>query len=584
MSASLSALRGRSDLLKYGKGNALMLFSLQLKFGIEDIDSVAAVALTDDKNDKKCDMVYIDRDNGIIVLAQSYHSERSRKGAKANKASDLNTAASWLLAGDLSTLPEALKSAAIEVRDALGKDEINELYIWFCHNLPETEVVQRELTSAVNTAASLLRSHFPESSVPSVTAEEIGTGQLEALYQRVKTPIVVTDNYTLEIPGGFETFGDGWKAYCTSVSAGWLHDIWKHHKVKLTSPNVRGYLGIVKSRRNINHGIKTTLKETPERFWIYNNGLTVLVNDYQVREAVGSHTLRISGIGIINGAQTTGSIGTLPELEANNIDSAQVMVRFVQCNSSEIVEQIVKYNNTQNKVEASDFRSKDPVQERLREEFRGIPDSDYRGGRRGGARDAIERSKNLLPDGAVAQSLAAFHGKPNVAYNETRRIWEEDAVYASVFSDKTSARHIVLTYSLQRAIEEIKRDLSQADAENPQQATPTYMNFLKKRGSIPLLVFSIAECMEIITGRVISERRSLIFDENVAPREAIEKWKPIVRSMLPFVHHLENAVDNNLKSPEKVRESSRNFQSMVESIVALESTRYQSFSESLKWT
>jgi hypothetical protein len=42
---------------------------------------------------------------------------------------------------------------------------------------------------------------------------------------------------------------------------------------------------------------------------------------------------------------------------------------------------------------------------------------------------------------AVAQALAAFHLEPNLAYNETRRIWVDDAVYARYFSDtpRTSA-------------------------------------------------------------------------------------------------------------------------------------------------
>jgi hypothetical protein len=40
----------------------------------------------------------------------------------------------------------------------------------------------------------------------------------------------------------------------------------------------------VRSERNINNGIKTTASTTPEQFWIYNNGITVLVHEY---DAVG---------------------------------------------------------------------------------------------------------------------------------------------------------------------------------------------------------------------------------------------------------------------------------------------------------
>lgn len=185
---------------------------------------------------------------------------------------------------------------------------------------------------------------------------------------------------------------------------------------------MRDYLGIIRTEQNINNGMKTTAQEEPDRFWIYNNGLTVLVNDYNVDRTHKPWRLTIEGLGIINGAQTTGSIGTLDDDRAESLSDMQVLVRFVRCNDNDVLSEIVRYNNTQNKVEAADFRSKDAIQERLREEFKSIPDADYLGGRRGGVRDAITRRKNLVPDRAVAQCLTAFHGRPNLAYNETRRI------------------------------------------------------------------------------------------------------------------------------------------------------------------
>jgi hypothetical protein len=46
--------------MAYGDAQALMLFALELNFNIDDIDSVAAVSLTDHSNDKKCDLVFVD--------------------------------------------------------------------------------------------------------------------------------------------------------------------------------------------------------------------------------------------------------------------------------------------------------------------------------------------------------------------------------------------------------------------------------------------------------------------------------------------------------------------------------------------
>ena len=71
---------------------------------------------------------------------------------------------------------------------------------------------------------------------------------------------------------------------------------------------------------------------------------------------------------------------------------------------------VIRFNNSQNKVTAADFRSTDRVQKRLREEFQAIPGAEYEGGRRGGAQSVIKRRKNLLPSFTVGQALASFHG------------------------------------------------------------------------------------------------------------------------------------------------------------------------------
>ncbi|GAA4183337.1 hypothetical protein GCM10022252_10610 [Streptosporangium oxazolinicum] len=582
LTSSLAALQGRDDLMAYGADKGLMLFALQLQFGIQDIDSVAAVALTDGSNDKKCDLVYVDRDSGIIVLAQGYCAQDlSKKEAPANKASDLNTAATWLLTGDTEKLPEVLQSAALEVRDALAQDQITNFYIWYNHNLPESDNVKSELDQVVATTSGILKTNFSRASVTSIVAQEIGRSRLEELYRRAQAPIIVSQEFTLKVPGGFEIGGDKWKAYCTSVSGRWLRDLWQDHQLDLMSPNVRGYLGIVRSERNINYGIKTTARENPARFWIYNNGLTILTNKYVVRQDGADLYLDISGVGVINGGQTTGSLGTLNGSDTENLDEVQVMARFVSCSDPGVLGEIVKYNNTQNKVEATDFRSKDPVQERLRTEFADIPEADYRGGRRGGIRDAIERSKNLLPDNTVAQALAAFHGKPNIAYNETRRIWEEDAVYASIFSEKTTAGHVVFAFSLQRAIEEIKRDLSRMDDSERTAPQRRQLTFLRKRGSISLLVTAIAESMESITGNVIADRWSLAFRDNCSPKIAAERWNGPILALLPFVNQLSGAADNDLKSNDRVREAVERFQSMAEATVEANSQIYGEFASHL---
>ena len=174
-----------------------------------------------------------------------------------------------------------------------------------------------------------------------------------------------------------------------------------------------------------------TMKRGP--FLVYNNGITALTLDYVLgKRSRGIYRIKLTGISIVNGAQTTGSIGSLSREPRENLI---VPIRLVKTNNEKIVENIVRYNNSQNKIQASDFRSTDSIQTRLRQEFLAIPQAEYDGGRRGGARDAMRRRRNLLPSYTVGQALAAFHGDPVTAYDQKSEIWVKDGTYLKYFNE-----------------------------------------------------------------------------------------------------------------------------------------------------
>lgn len=561
---AFAAFQLRDDLEQYGS-NGLLLFAAQLKLGFDDVDTFASNALTDGRDDKKCDLVAVSPDGQRLVVAQGYVTEIDKPAAPANKASDLNTGVAWLLSGALESLPDSLRGAAREAREALAGGGVREMQIWYVHNLPESKNVDVELRQAALTADSIIRKEFPEASVD-VSSIEIGRNTLEEEYRRMQAPILVADEVQFSVPGGFTIEGDGWRAYSTAISAGQLRSLWLSHKTKLMSPNIRDYLGVVRSTGNINFGIKETAKSQPGNFAIFNNGITVLVHDYAVspdETGVGS-VLKVNGVGIVNGGQTTGALGSLVENEIGEIDSARVMARFVKCTDTEILGDIVRYNNTQNKVEATDFRSKDPIQDRLRREFAGVPDAEYRGGRRGGMSDAIVRKKSLLPDSSVAQSLAAFHGEPNLAYNETRTIWDNDGVYASVFRNTVTARHIVFAYGLLKAVERAKQGISKIHVTSRTDAQKKHASFFSARGSNYVLVAAIATCIETLLGRAVADRYSLTFSDNVSPTVSADMWQPVVDVMLSFSAQLQPATDQGLKTRERVDKAIQDFSAMIE--------------------
>jgi len=243
-----SALSARTDLLKYGD-NALGLFSLGLRFNIEDLESVAADAVTDGNNDKKCDLVYIDTDDHFAVVQQCYLSKSEKSSAPANKASDLNTAVGWLLQAEEGGLPERIKSSAIQLRSAIKDKTVESLYIWYVHNLTESKNVADELEVVKNSATSILATNFSASKVR-ISVQEVGANTIDEWYQESLSPILVHEKIQIPIESGFPVKSERWEAFVTAIPAAFLHKIYNKRSIgsRLFSANVRDYLGSVVTR------------------------------------------------------------------------------------------------------------------------------------------------------------------------------------------------------------------------------------------------------------------------------------------------------------------------------------------------
>jgi hypothetical protein len=561
--------------------DAIGLFALNLRFSLDDVQTIASEAITGGGDDKKCDVLYVDKERQIAVLAQCYISQKAKAAAPANKASDLNTAIAWLLSTDINSLPDGLRERADELRAAIICGEVRQIFIWYVHNLPTSNNVKKELRTVEVSARTALKQLAPSLDV-NIFAEEIGDAELEKLYTQAERTVIVTDEITTQVPDALVLKSADWESVITIVSGAWLKDLFKKYKTDLFSANLRGYLGTRASDSNINNGIKTTAGEEPANFYVYNNGITALVLDYQLgKETAKGRRLKLIGISVVNGAQTTGSVASLAKVP----DDLMVAVRFVKAKKDAIVSSVVRYNNSQNKLQAADFRSTDPTQERLRNEFKTIPNAEYEGGRRGGASDAIKRSKYALPSYTVGQSLAAFHGDPVTAYDKKSELWTSEKSYRQIFTDRTTARHIVFCYSLLNAINEQKLELLRKHKADPKSLTVVEgrtLAFLTKKGANYLLLHVISQCMETILAKPIPNKFDLHFAKNISPESASKLWRPIVDVMLSLSNQLDAAFSQNRISNENVVKAVPTFVGFVASIYNIQKETFQKFAGHVK--
>jgi len=161
------------------------------------------------------------------------------------------------------------------------------------------------------------------------------------------------------------------KSYLLVFPGQLIADIYDKYGDRLLEQNVRTFLQF---RGGVNKGIRNTLKNEPEMFFAYNNGLTVTAEELKIKN---ERILQAKNLQIVNGAQTTASIFMSRLLDKSAIDLSNVYVQVklsvIEENKvDEVVPVISKTSNTQNKVSAADFFSNHPFHKRIEDFSRRI--------------------------------------------------------------------------------------------------------------------------------------------------------------------------------------------------------------------
>ena len=147
---------------------------------------------------------------------------------------------------------------------------------------------------------------------------------------------------------------DKFDVYMFFAPAYVLAKVYEKYGYDFLSGNVRAYL---KKTQKVNKGILETIKNEPNYFVAYNNGLSTVASGIDVD--VNGNISKINDWQVVNGGQTT---ATTYEALKENIDLSKVYipVKLTILNGSEntsLIEKISEYANTQSKVNSSDFAS-----------------------------------------------------------------------------------------------------------------------------------------------------------------------------------------------------------------------------------
>jgi hypothetical protein len=149
------------------------------------------------------------------------------------------------------------------------------------------------------------------------------------------------------------------------VKANTLINLYRKERERMFAVNIRSFLG----RKGINKDIVATAKNHPDKFFYFNNGASAICTGIELDEKTGR--FRGENFQVINGAQTIGALKSVKDISSDT----EVLLRITEGESVKTEKgfnaDVIRFNNTQNIIKSSDFRSNDSIQLWLEKRFSG---------------------------------------------------------------------------------------------------------------------------------------------------------------------------------------------------------------------
>ncbi|MGW5651104.1 AIPR family protein [Streptomyces humi] len=313
----------------------------------------------------------------------------------------------------------------------------------------------------------------------------------------------------------------------------------------LTDRNVRDAL----QDTEVNSGIRNSLIQHPGHFLYLNGGITLVCdrldgNGVDPPAKWAPVGLRLEGASVINGAQTGDAIRAVAESHPDRVAQARVQVRIISLEGcpENFGDAITIAANTQNPIEARDFRALEQEQVDLQEDFQLSLDLTY--SRKRGEGEPKPDQGCTMEEAAFA--LAAVHPDPvcaAAAKQDPAWLWEKEN-YRKIFGPLPTAHRVWRCVGLLRAVRAALREIDPGRRTRERQ--------LADSGDLLLthVLFRVLEAGDL-------------GDENAGPAwwERLDQVPSLVRRSVPLLLdiiygaygtrvHLAKAVTSTERAPE----------------------------------
>jgi hypothetical protein len=211
-------------------------------------------------------------------------------------------------------------------------------------------------------------------------------------------------------------------------------------------------------KTTVNKGLRDTLQNNPSKFFFYNNGITIVVSDFNEIE---ENLIELHAPQIVNGAQTSNSI--LDHAKRTKNMEGSMTVTIIKADDEQEQNNITKYRNSQNSVRGKDLVSLMDFHKSIKSQLR---NSGYFYEIQAGSFDSKTKSQQsdyfgdityneYLPDNhkkvivakdAIQALVAGVEQRPTEAYSSPAQFLPRGSKYDDIFNDNLKDDYRVLLY------------------------------------------------------------------------------------------------------------------------------------------
>jgi AIPR protein len=335
---------------------ALAAFSLVALAKIDD--TTAANSVVDEYQDDGIDGFFFDRAEHRAYLVQSKWTKNGSGTIDVGSVLKFAQGVNHFLENQIALLGSKMKAKAQDIQDALADSQATfVLVLAYTGKQPLSPEVNKPITQLLQE----LNDDGDLVSLQVLRQKELhDIVEQRALGESVDLTVLLHEYGIVREP---------YKSYYGQVD---VTDItaWGKFGDHLYHKNIRGFKGSTE----VNDSIVATVRDSPDNFLYFNNGITLLCTELEKRPLGGksraSGVFECKGASVVNGAQTVGSIISALS-NPPQTSTAKVMVRLISLEECppEFGFEVTRATNTQNKIEKRDFAALDEEQTRLRSEM-----------------------------------------------------------------------------------------------------------------------------------------------------------------------------------------------------------------------